>query len=206
MTRASGYGFTNRGPIRLYIEMMFLCGSHFDTDPQYAAVGTVLRAPADQMQRAEQIHLGFLDYLEKVSGPGARNVHKALKDLSAFVRLPVAFSEQNFVAGMLEAVTRIFPQKAAYVGEAGLRRLIGDGLTEARQYGFTAIRPAVLLVVLKFGFGHGCTDDPLYPWISGTLKDKKIVDPAARARRLETKAVTWLRHVVARNEQGSQHT
>ena len=37
MARAAGYGFTYRGPIRLFIEMMFLCGSAFDTDPQYPA-------------------------------------------------------------------------------------------------------------------------------------------------------------------------
>ena len=84
MTRAEGYGFTYRGPIRLFIEMMFLCGSAFDTDPQYKAVGEILRASGDQMQRAEQIHELVLDNLGKVSGPGAVNVRKALSDLLIF--------------------------------------------------------------------------------------------------------------------------
>ncbi|MGI9074458.1 MAG: hypothetical protein ACR2JB_24800 [Bryobacteraceae bacterium] len=70
MKRAEGYGFTYRGPVRLFIEMMFLCGSAFDTDPQYAAVGEVLRASGDQMQRAQQIHELCLDNLGKVAGPG----------------------------------------------------------------------------------------------------------------------------------------
>ena len=39
MARAAGYGFTYRGPIRLFIELMFLCGSAFDTDPQYPVGG-----------------------------------------------------------------------------------------------------------------------------------------------------------------------
>ena len=39
MARAGGYGFTYRGPIRLFIELMFLCGSAFDTDPQYPCGG-----------------------------------------------------------------------------------------------------------------------------------------------------------------------
>src|SRR6266581_2811571 len=91
MARAGSYGFTYRGPIRLFIEMMFLCGSGFDTDPQYPAIAEVLSSPADQMQRAEQIHQGYLDYFERVSGPGAENVHKALKDLLAFARTPVTF-------------------------------------------------------------------------------------------------------------------
>ena len=200
MKRADGFGFTNRGPIRLYIEMMFLCGSAFDTDPQYPALGRVLRAPGDQMARAEQIHQGFLEYLEKVSGPGAANVRKALRDLLDFVRMPVAFSN-NFEESMVHEMNRIFPLKAAYVGEGGLKALIAEGVAEARQYGFNTTRQVALLVVLRFSFGHGCTDDPLYPWISRTLKDELTIDAAGRAARLENKAVTWLEHVVARNEQ-----
>jgi hypothetical protein len=43
IARAMDYGFTNRGPIRLFVEMMFLCGSSFDTDPSVFGIG---RSPA----------------------------------------------------------------------------------------------------------------------------------------------------------------
>lgn len=204
ISRAMDYGFTYRGPIRLFIEMMFLCGSAFDTDPQYPQVGDVLRASGDQMQRAEQIHEGFLDYLEKVSGPGAVNVRTALKYLSIFAKMPIGFSSDDFVPGMLQEMTDVFPRKVAYVGERGLRALIDEGQAAARQYCFHTLRGEILIVVLMFAFGHGCTADPLYPWISRTLRDERIVDAAARAARLEKKAVTWLEHVVARNEKGTQ--
>jgi hypothetical protein len=201
MRRANGYGFTNRGPLRLFIEMMFLCGSAFDTDPQYPAVGEVLRTSGDQMLRAEQIHQGFLDYLDRVSGPGAVNVHKALEDLSVFASKPLPFSSDNFVTGMLQEMTRVFPKKVAYVGEAGLETLIQEGAAEAQSYGFSTVRQVSLVVVLMFAFGHGCTHDPLYPWIERTLRDERIIDPAARAVRLEKKAMTWLDHVIARNRE-----
>ena len=203
IARAEHYGFTNRGPIRLFIDMMFLCGSGLDTDPQYPALGEVLRASGDQMLRAQQIHEGHNDYLKRVSGPGAVNVHKALRDLLTFARTPLTIAPNNLIQGMLREMTRIFPQKTAYVGEAGLRVLIDEGIAEAQRYRFEAARPGALLVVLKFAFGHGCTDDPLYPWIAQTLKDERTVSPAARAERLEEKALTWLQHVVARNEQAS---
>jgi hypothetical protein len=201
MARAARYGFTNRGPIRLFIEMMFLCGSAFDTDPQYPTWSKILRSSDDQMDRAEQIHEGFLDYLERVSGPGAVNVRKALKDLLTVARKPVTFSANDFVAGMLQEMTRTFPQKTVYVGEEALTALIHEGVGEARKYGFATVRPEAMVVVLMFAFGHGCTYDPLYPWISRTLRDARIIDSAARAQRLEKKAVTWLEHVVARNEE-----
>jgi hypothetical protein len=101
---------------------------------------------------------------------------------------------------MIQEMNRIFPQKTAYVGETNLRALISEGLEEAGRHGFLDVRSQALMVILKYAFGHGCTDDPLYPWISRTLKDEKIIDSAARAARLEKKAITWLEHVVARNE------
>jgi hypothetical protein len=203
IARAMVYGFTNRGPIRLFIEMSFLCGSAFDTDPQYPAMGEVLRAPGDQMQRAQRIHEGQVDYVAKVSGPGAANVRQALRDLSAFARMPIMFPADGFEAGMLRAMAHIFPRKAAYIGEAGLTALIHEGVAEARKYRFSIVRQDTLIVVLMFAFGHGCTNDPLYPWISRTLQDGRIVDPAARADRLERKAMTWLDHVLAGHAQGS---
>jgi hypothetical protein len=204
MRKAQSYGFTNKGPIRLFVEMMFLCGSAFDTDPQYAAVGEVLRSTADQMLRAEKIHLGYLEYLEKVSGPDAINVRKALKDLSVFARKPLTFSSDNFESALLSEMTQIFPQKVLYVGEPALQALIREGKAETARYQFPASRHTALLVVLMFAFGHGCTDDPLYPWISRTLLDQKITGPAVRAERLERKASTWLDHVVERNRQREQ--
>jgi hypothetical protein len=204
MSRAKEYGFTNRGPLRLFIELMFLCGSAFDTDPQYPAIGNVLRSAGDQMQRAQQIHDGSLEYMDQVSGPGAANVHDALRHLLGMARTPLEFSD-DFAADMLGHMRRTFPQKADYVGETGLRRLIDEAVLESTQYGFLAARHMALIVVLKFSFGHGCTNDPLYPWIARTLQNDRIISPAARARRLEKKATTWLEHVVARNERMPRH-
>jgi hypothetical protein len=202
--RATDYGFTYRGPVRLYIELMFLFGSGFDTDPQYPAIARFLNTDADQMQRAEQIHQWVLDYQEQVYGPEAVNVRKALEALSDLAQKPVTFSADDFVPAMLQEMHHAFPRKAAYIGAGGLTALIHEGRSEARKYRFPTVRGEGLIVTLKFGFGHGCTDDPLYPWISRTLNDEKIIDPAARAERLEKKAVTWLEHVLARPPEGAQ--
>ena len=76
------YGFTFRGPIRLYLELMLLFGSHFDSDPQYPWAIQILKTDAVQMDRAEQLHAKTLDYQEKVSGPDGVNTRKALEQLS----------------------------------------------------------------------------------------------------------------------------
>jgi hypothetical protein len=201
--RASQYGFTFRGPIRLFIELMFLFGSAFDTDPQYPMIGKELKASGDQMQRAEQIHKDVLNYLQKVSGANDINIRKALEALANFARNPISFSSNDIVPGTLQEMTRAFPQKAAHIGEEALTTLIHEGRTEALKYGFQSVRGEALVIVLMYAFGHGCTDDPLYPWISRTLGNEKIIDAASRAERLERKAVTWLDHVLAGYNEGA---
>ena len=52
VSRARGHGFTLRGPLRLYLDLMFLFGSDFDTDPQYPWAGEVLKEQGMEMERA----------------------------------------------------------------------------------------------------------------------------------------------------------
>jgi len=197
MSRADKYGFTLRGPVRLCIELMFLYGSSFDTDPQYPVIGEVLTSTRNQMHRAEQIHQRVNDYHKRVAGDENINVRKSLEYLSKFAQKNVRFSSSDFEAEVIEQMTNAFPQKVEYVGNEALIALIREGRHEAGRFGLTELRSEALLVVLMFSFGHGCTDDPLYPWISGTLNDKRIVALEDRAKRLERKAVTWLKRVLA---------
>ena len=204
MTRAEGYGFTNRGSIRLFIEMMFLFGSAFDTDPQYPWAASILHDSSDQMQRAERLYEKVLDYQEKVSGSNAVNTREALCSLSFLPQQPLTFTANDFVSGMLREMTHIFPQKAAYLGDEALQSLIHESCAVAQRARFPTARSYTLIIALMYAFGHGCTDDPLYPWIANTLRDEKIADPAARADRLERKALTWLNHVLANTVDGAQ--
>ena len=95
-----------------------------------------------------------------------------------------------------QEIARVYPQKAAYVGQEGIDALIRKGMDGARRQRFSTTRAATLIVVLMLAFGHGCGADPLYPWINRTLKDELIDNPEVRAKRLEKKALTWLEHVL----------
>ena len=195
--RARDHGFSNRGPVRTFIESMFLFGSGFDTDPQYPWARRALLADDDQMSRAEKLVAYILDYQREVSGPGGENTRNALRALAAFAREPFEISEADFVPRMLEELRRSFREKALYIGDDGLTQLLAEAQSEGEKYDFP-VRGFVAVAILMFAFGHGCTRDPLYPWISSTLHDDRIVGPDARAARLEKKALTWLDAVIAR--------
>jgi hypothetical protein len=201
--RAAQYAFTCRGPIRLYLEMTLFFGAAFDNDPQYRAFAAALGSSGDEMTRAERLYQEFLDYL-KVPGFDDTLAGGELKELLAFDPIPAATPGDNFVFGLRNEMARIVPGKAAYAGEEGLEALIQEGIVEAQRYGFDAPRQQALIVGLMFALGHGATDDPLYPWISNTLRDEGVGDPAAKAGRLEREALKWVNYAMAADESGAE--
>src|SRR2546430_727627 len=111
--RAAGYGFTYRGPVRLAIELSFLYGSDFDTDPQYLPLNHSLYDPDDQMQRADRLRELVLDYQEKVPDPErVRNTRPTLENMLAFAKQPAAVTAHDWVPGMRRVLHRGFPRKA----------------------------------------------------------------------------------------------
>jgi hypothetical protein len=199
INQAKNYGFTFRGPVRFYLDLMLLFGSHFDTDPQYPWATEILsdQHAGTQMQRAEKLYAKTMDYRQKVIGSEDAYALEALRNIAIFARAPLALPPDNFIPAMVQEIAQIYPQKAAYLGRANLEALIHKGLGGAQRQRFTTTRGAVLVIVLMLAFGHGCGNDPLYPWIGKTLMDEAIVDPEEKANRLERKALTWLGQVLA---------
>lgn len=199
VARAGRYGIDCRGPLRLYLELMLLFGSSFDTDPQYPWATEILKDEdcASQMERAERIYEKTLDYLENVAGPDDAYAHKALGHISALAGQPASISWDNFVPLMLEEMARAHPQKKDYVGEDGLSLLIDKGIAASRRYGLSTARATTLFILLTFAFGHGCHEDPLHPWIAEALADNHVTDPEARGERWEVRALASLSHVRA---------
>jgi len=195
INRARGHGLTLQGPVRLFIEMTLLFGSAFDTDPQYPWAVTILAGivPNQQIRRAEALYDRTRDYLRDVAGPDNAYTRTALEQLALLARQPAPISASN----LYREIDRAYPQKVADLGKAALDALIRDGLEAARAASLSSPRGMVLMVLLRIAFGHGCAGDPLYPWIERTLRDDRIVNPSAREARLERKARTWLRHVIA---------
>lgn len=205
MDRAGSYDFTFRGPVRFYLELMFLFGSHFDTDPQYPWANEILtdQEARPQMLRADQLFEATAAYRKKVCGPKDVYTIKALKHISMLTGQQEN-PQTSSVPDILQQLRAIHPQKIDYVGEENTEALIHEAIDKAEEYHFTTDRSIALLMLLMFSLGHGCWDDPLYPWISRTLTNEKISDPNGRAKRLEKKASTWLDHVLAYFEKEMQ--
>lgn len=198
MDRAEPHGLTSRDPVRLYLELMLLLGSQFDTDPQYPWAGQILAEPDQDapMERAERLYQRAMDYREKVSGP--ENVHalEALQHIRHFIQQPLRVSLETFIPDMVFAFGRLYPQKAVELDREGLEAVLRKGLEAAEQLGILTVRGAVLLSLMMLTLGHGCTTDPLYPWIAGALEKTAGIDSVARIEGLEKEFLLWLDQVI----------
>ena len=198
MERAKHYNFTNRGPVTFYLEMMFMFGSHFDTDPQYPWVSKILinQDTGSQNQCADQLFEKTMDYRKQVIGPEDAYSLKALKKISILARHPPTLSKDDFIPAIRRQIINTYPEKAAYIGNKNLDTLIRESCDCALNFHFPDTREISLLLVLMLILGHGCIEDPLYPWISRTLADVKLQNHEDKARRLEKKSIIWLDHVL----------
>ncbi len=197
--RAGAYGFANRGPVRLYIELMFMFGSDFDTDPQYPWTAQILAANngVDQMTRADRLYEKTLDYLEKVAGPDNEYAKAALRRVKEQRLDAVRASPGSLETEALSRMKQNYPEKCQYVGDAALRALIPRGIESAKQHGVATDKGSILFIALAFVLGHGFASDPQFPWIESTLKNDHITDADRRIERLYSKAMTYLDHVLA---------
>jgi hypothetical protein len=145
--RAKKYGFTNRGPIRLYLQIIFLLGAEFDSDALLPWVGKVLSDPSilNQTDRATSLYEGLTEYLNNVAGPGRKFAKEALvraRDELYSLRLNrTAPRGCDEVGQMIFAkVQGIYPEKCAYAGDAAVSQSIAFGISVAAKHSVVSYR------------------------------------------------------------------
>lgn len=198
LERAKQHGFTNRGPMRFYLESMVAFGSDFDTDPQIPWAAEILddQSMPDQMARADRLYVKIDDYYKKVMGPGNEWGIQAMRRITEAKADIFGRPGMDFDRRILAGLRHMYPEKCAYVGEAPLRSLVSEAMTSAQRYGITSEAGRGLLAGLMFGFGHGVTRDPQYPWVGRTLEDALVANPNDRASRLYDKTMVYVKRAV----------
>jgi hypothetical protein len=203
LARAKNYGFSQRGPVRLYLEMMLLLGSDFDTDPQYLWAQESLKGSGDssQSERAKALYEAAQRYVNAVHGADDALFVEALKSVATFARQPFDWTTHHYLTNVTYEIGRVYPAKFKEIGDAGVQRLIRKAIESAQLAGLATVRGVTLIVFLMFFFGHGCLSDPLYPWLSETLTSFSASGHEEVASRLERRALVWLDRAVTHFEQ-----
>jgi hypothetical protein len=183
MRQAEGYGFTNRGPVIFFIELMFLLGPEFDSDPRYPWASDILTGKTDQMDRSDHLHEVLMNHLHGQQSPGAG------EDVT----------EQEFEDNMVEHLKKVFPIRTADMGEDVVREVIRIGIGRADGYELDTPGPVCLFIEMSFLLGSGFDTDPQYPWTQQVLAD--TTDQVDRANRLCGEALKYRAVVVGPMEE-----
>lgn len=189
MQRAETYSFFDQDHVRFYIDTMLLLGSEFDTDPQFEWAAQILNDRFSKAHvRAVVLHRDLTLYLNRVMGPNNEFARRALASLTGLPpHLPPP--DQRRIERLRNWLQELYPEKSNDVSDSQLRKIASEATGQAEKFGLPL--GDNVLAGLMLVFGHGVTDDPLYPWISNVLRDLRIVSPEARLERLWAKVRTY---------------
>lgn len=173
ISKAESYGLTYRGPVQFYIELMFMFGSDFDTDPQYQWIFEMLSTNKneDQMERADNLHEKVLDFINKVVGPESKYEKDALMKFTKlkFKELQNLNYENQYE--LIKLLKEIYPQKANIISDSCLIKLHSQSIAIARKNCNSDNGGIAISFALIFAFGHGCFTDLQFSWISATINN-----------------------------------
>lgn len=193
--RCASWGFTFRGPMRTVVELTFLFGTGFDSDPQVSWAGQILGSDGEQMARAQQLYEHTLDHRRAVTRWAERRA--VARVLSGFTSLNDDANDAGSDApgAVVRTLTQAFPEKAAWVGDEGMNALAVEAIAAAAAHRLTTRKGQRIMAGLFFAAGHGCAHDPLQPRIVAALARLKA-DAQVDVGGLETEARWWLAHAL----------
>jgi len=206
--RAGVYGVTNPGLLRFYVELMFVLGGMFDTDPLQPWAGEILRDPSIQGEatRIDRLYDRTCWYLDAIEGPEASFSIQAMHKLQQIVLDSTPAAELGEERRAVDTMARVYPQRCAYLGEAALRGLVRRAFEEAARLDMATLGGVALTTGLMFAMGHGFAEDPLYPWVQATLRDSGIKGAERRVVRLQRRVEIYmdraLKHLDSRGADG----
>jgi hypothetical protein len=193
--RAESYGLVTERDVCLYINLVFLLGSNFNTDPQLPWAAAILNDETitDSVTRIDRLHDKGMEYLAQVAGVENEYLGRALlkvREISVedFAQTPTA-NAGDVAATQLQTIWR---RKCQHMGETTLRRLIRDAIESAKGYNIASERGVVLYTDLMFLLGSGFDKDPQFPWAENVLNDKSVPDQSTTVNRLYKEAMAFM--------------
>jgi hypothetical protein len=188
--KALHYGFTTRYEVCLFIDIMMMVGTSFDTDLQLPFVRKILKLPIaiNPHQKIEQLLDNTYDYLEEVIGETEIFPVIQYEQLLDEPIQNLAPSDAPLLENaMLEMLRNFWPAKYLYTGEGILKQLILQGSKLAGSFGFTNRVSVAYFLLLQFVLGHQFYNDPAYIGIGEVLKNKDILNEYEQYRQLTEK-------------------
>ena len=195
MQNAESHGFTNRGPVRFYLELMFCFGCYFDTDPQHKWAHRYLNGnEASQTERSDQLFEAYKSFSKKCMGEKNALLMEAIgEDVDP---KSLVSAEGDTRTEITTAIEKLYPERASAIGPKSLGQLVDSAIDTTQKYDAKAKTSQLIAAGLAVLIGHRFDRDRLYPWIGRTLNPKSEVDPDKRFERVFEKSQIYVGEVI----------
>lgn len=159
ITLAKKAGYTQRGPVRLYIDMMIILGANFERDPLFQGLKIEEQKCLPQIERSVML-CGLLDdYLAKVYGDNGCFFKESLENFKyssvKFLSDRTRFSNE----GLHELLREIYPQRYDFAGYDAVNALIVLSGASCEKYNLKRKGHKSYLALIMFLFGCSFEQD-----------------------------------------------
>lgn len=189
--QAKTYSLTTEREVCLYLNLMLLLGSDFDTDIQLPWAVKVLKEESTEVpfMKIKRLYQVAMDYLDRVVGIKNEHLEQVLLKLrgdsiQSLVLSPKPKSEPS----LMTLLTEIYPQKCEAMGKDNLSQLIKQGTRLAQHHHLSCGGGTTLYVGLMLMLGQHFDQDPQFSWAATLLKNPSITDPETKTYALYTEA------------------
>jgi hypothetical protein len=174
--RAAFHGLRDRRGVLLYVDLVFMLGSHFDRDPLLPWAAAILadRTLGSSRARMDALYGRAVAYREAAYGALNEHLNAAVSRIHACAAdVADALSEQPFEPAeartIAEAMAQLFPQKHRTLGAPQVDAALLQLAEAAAAEGIVRSRDVGIFFGLAFLLGGGFHHDPLYPWARAAL-------------------------------------
>ena len=193
--RSQIYDFTTERNMCLYITVMFMLGSNFDTDLFFPWAPEILKdkSEADPSVNADKLADAALDFMKRIAGENNADINKALLTLSKeHTQIISQAPTSDFRIHTKNLLQQLYHRKYMAMGDRTIDRLVNVGRKTAADYGITYGNGQLLLIVLMLFLGSACDRDPFLPWIKDILTDPSMEDQDKKVKRLYEESVNYI--------------
>jgi len=194
--KAEAQGYTQRGPVQFYIDMLIILGVDCENDLQYPWIKQTIEKNKhlSQIGQTSELYTAVIEYLEKVAGDQNQYLHNALEKIQRLTLNNLGVERENYIENVHHLLYEIYPEKYEQIPYKNITELIKQGTKKAYyDYGFEEANHATLIILLMFFLGHQFDHDPFYSWASlekSNIQTEQSVE--AKTEKLGARAKIWL--------------
>jgi hypothetical protein len=174
--RASTYDIVTERGVWQFVDVAFMLGEGFDTDPRVPWAAETLRSRRNEQVRMQQVFKGALAFIDGTKkdfpawGGDEKRLLATLHQLEAESGDELAESDLPEFKSHLKALFQAgLPARYDYIGPETMRVVVDRGLRGAHDQGLTTKRGVAIYTALTLLLGSDVATDPLYPWVSDAM-------------------------------------